>query len=126
MKRAWQWVGSTLSLTLLVASWGCSEKPSVDTTNAEAKVTGKVTIRGKAMNGGEITFDPANYLRADVPSRSSKIKEDGTFELTTLQGRNSVLIKGPAITKEPQLGYAALVFEIKPGDNPIDIKLPPE
>ena len=71
-------------------------------------MTGTVTIRGKPMKGGEITFDPANYQRKDAAKRTGKINDDGTYEVTTLVGHNTVLLSGPAITKEPNLGYRLL------------------
>jgi hypothetical protein len=128
MNSAWRRIGTMMTMiwVLVAAAPGCSDKPAVDTTTAEAKVTGKITIRGKPMNGGEITFNPQNYRRPDAPTKSAKINADGTYELSTLQGQNSVMITGPAITKEPALGYAALKFDIKSGDNPIDIELPPK
>ena len=59
-------VSLALASTLLITMWGCGdERGSVDTTTAEAKVSGTVRVRGKPMNGGEIAFDPSNYQRKD-------------------------------------------------------------
>jgi len=111
-------------VALVVA--GCGEdKPSVASSTQEAKVTGTVTIRGKPMKGGEIIFDPSNYQRKDAAKRTGKINGDGTYEVTTLVGHNSVTLQGPAITKEPNLGYAAQTIEVTSGSNTLNIELPP-
>lgn len=127
MRRERAWAGIALASTLTIAPWGCGgeSKPAAESSMTEAKVHGTVKARGKPMTDGEVTFNPANYLRKDVPSRKAAIKKDGTYEVTTLVGRNSVGIGGPALEKDPQLGYAALAYDVKSGDNTFDIELPP-
>ena len=118
--------GASLAGSALVGG-GCGEgQPSGTSSTEEAKVTGTVTIRGKPMKGGEIIFDPANYQRKDAAKRTGKINNDGTYEVTTLVGHNTVLIQGPAITKEPNLGYANKTIEVTSGSNTLDIELPPK
>jgi hypothetical protein len=112
--------------TLLIPVWGCGDKPGVDTTTAEATVSGIVRVRGQPMKGGEISFDPSNYKRADEKRRTAKIGPDGRYTVTTLQGQNSAKISGPTIAKEPQLGYGIHTIDVKAGDNPFDIELPPK
>jgi hypothetical protein len=114
------------TVALLVAP-GCGEgKPPVtSSTSAEAKVSGKVTIRGKPMKGGEITFNPANYQRPDAPTRTAKVGGDGTYEITTLVGHNSVAVHGPEITKDPKLNYAGQTIDVEPAGSKLDIELPP-
>jgi hypothetical protein len=115
-----------LASTLLMTMWGCGdERASVDTTTAEAKVSGTVRVRGKPMNGGEISFDPSNYQRKDEKPRKAKIGADGTYSVVTLQGQNSARISSPMMAKEPQLAYGIHTIEVKPGDNSFDIDLPP-
>ena len=48
----------------------------------------------------------SNMERQDVPHRKATIGHDGTYSVTTLQGRNVARISGPMVKKEPQLGYA--------------------
>jgi len=115
-----------LASTLMVAAWGCGDKPSVDTTTAEGKVSGTVRVRGKPMTGGEISFDPSNYQRKDEKPRRATIGPDGTYSVTTLQGRNTARISGPMVKKEPQLAYGIHTIEVKSGDNTFDIDLPPK
>ena len=54
------------------------------------------------------------------------ILNNGAYEITTLQGENTVNVSGPAITKEPQLGYAPKRIDVTSGDNKLDIELPPK
>jgi hypothetical protein len=118
--------GASISLVLVALfATGCSDKPSVTASTQEAKVTGKVTIRGKPMKGGEITFNPANVQRPDAKEHTGKINDDGTYEVTTLVGHNSVRVSGPAITKEPGLGYANTSIEVESSGSTLDIQLPP-
>ncbi len=127
MRCTRHWITPALASTVLFAAWGCSDdKPAVDTTTAEAKVSGTVTVRGKPMVGGEVSFDPSNMERANAPKRTATIGKDGTYSVTTLQGRNVVRISGPMVKKEPQLGYGIHTIDVKPGDNPFNIELPPK
>jgi hypothetical protein len=112
----------------LVAPWGCDGggAPSVESSRTEAKVHGSVKARGKSLTSGEVVFNPANSARPDAPSRTAPIGKDGTYEVTTLVGLNSVRVAGPPLEKDPQLGYAALRYDVKSGDNTFDVELPPK
>jgi hypothetical protein len=120
-----RWAGSTLAVISLIASWGCGEgKPSVETSpTGEAKVIGTVKIHGLAMSGGKITFEPSADQREATP-RSAEVRNDGTFEVSTLVGPNTVKISGPAVKKEPALANAPKTVDIKPGENQIEISYP--
>ncbi len=126
MLSARKWLALLLGFTVSFPMVGCGEKPSVDTTSAEGNVSGTVRVRGKPMTGGEITFDPSNYERADAKPRKATIGSDGKYSVTTLQGRNIARIFGPTNKKEPQLGYGIHAIEVKSGDNSFDIDLPPK
>jgi hypothetical protein len=127
MRYARSWFTPALGSTLLACTWGCSSSaPSVDTTTAEATVSGTVRVRDKPMDGGEIAFDPTNYKRTDETARKAIIGKDGTYSITTLQGRNSVRIFGPMVQKEPQLGYGMQTLDVQPGENTFNIDLPPK
>ena len=121
------WLTPALACTLLMAVLGCGDdRPSVDTTTAEAKVSGTVRVRGKPMPGGQIAFDATNYKRTGQSIRKATINPDGTYSVSTLQGHNSARISGPTVAKEPQLGYGIHTIEVAPGDNQFDIDLPPK
>ena len=128
MRRERTWAGVALASTLTIGTWGCGgdPKPPVESSLAEAKVHGTVKAFGKPLTDGEIVFNPANISRKDVPVRTAAINKDGTYEVTTLVGKNSVRVAGPPLEKEPQLGYAALTCDVKSGDNSFDIELPPK
>jgi hypothetical protein len=110
---------------LSVAAWGCGGKPSVDTSTAEAKVSGTVKVNGKPMTSGTVTLDPSNYARKDAAPRTGEIHADGSYEVTTLVGKNRVQISGPEITKNPGLGYANETIDVPSTGMTHDIVLPP-
>ena len=110
---------------LSVAAWGCSDRPSVVSSTAEAKVTGTVKVNGKPMTSGTVTLDPSNYARKDANPRTGAIKSDGTYEVTTLVGKNAVRVAGPEITKNPGLGYANETIDVPAAGMTKDIVLPP-
>jgi len=126
MRCSKSWLSTTFASTLFIATWGCDGTPSVDTTTAEANVSGVVRVRGKPMAGGEITFDASNIQRASVTPRKATIGSDGTYSITTLQGQNIARISGPIVKKDPQLAYGIHRFDVKPGENTWNIDLPPE
>ena len=126
MRVSRRWLTSTAATALSVGAWGCSGgKPSVDTSTAEAKVTGTVKVNGKPMTSGTVTLDPTNYARANAGQRTGEIKSDGTYEVTTLVGKNQVRVSGPEITKNPGLGYANETIDVPEGGTSHDIILPP-
>jgi hypothetical protein len=125
MRFARLWSVASLAVVALVVA-GCGDgAPSATSSTQEGTVTGTVTIHGKPMKGGEITFNPTNNQRKDVPLRTGKIGDDGTYSVNTLVGFNSVRVSGPAITKEPGLGYANQTIEVTSGSNTLNIVLPP-
>jgi hypothetical protein len=110
---------------LSVAAWGCSgSAPPVNSSTAEAKVTGTVKVNGKPMTSGTVTLDPSNYAR-DTGPHIGDIKADGTYVVVTQVGRNVVRVAGPEITKNPGLGYANETIEVPSGGMTHDIILPP-
>lgn len=123
--RASRWWIAPAATALTVAAWGCGGKPSVDSSTAEAKVTGTVKVNGKPMTSGTVTLDPSNYARKDANPRTGEIKSNGTYEVTTLVGSNRVQVDGPEISREPGLGYANISIEVPSGGTTHDIVLPP-
>jgi hypothetical protein len=119
------WLAPAAATALSVAAWGCSEKPSVVSSTSEAKVTGTVNVNGKPMTSGTVTLNPSNYARENAAPRTGQIKSDGTYEVTTLVGKNGVLVAGPEITKNPGLGYANETIDVPSGGMTHDIVLPP-
>lgn len=108
----------------IVLGGGCDGGPPVETSNTEATVRGQVVLRGKPAKGGRIWFDPANYRRKDAVARDAEVAEDGTYEITTLIGENSVRYEGAATLKDRELDGAIKGFDVKDGDNQFDLTLP--
>ncbi len=106
---------------MLISSWGCGgDVPGVSSSLTEAKVSGKVTIKGQPAKQGNVTFNPANVNRK-VGSRTAPIK-DGTYEITTLVGGNAVSVDG---TKDPAAGaYNTKNFDVPAGSSTLDLDLP--
>lgn len=111
----------------MAISPGCAGegKPSVDTSNEEATVKGTVTFKGKAVSKGEVAFDPSNYLRKSEAARRVPIGPDGTYSVKTLVGVNRVSFSIPEMARDPKLQDLSLEFDVKSGENPYDITLPP-
>ncbi len=109
---------------VIVLGLGCDGGPPVETSKTEATVHGKVVIRGKPAKGGRIWFDPANYRRKDVAARDAEVSADGSYEITTLIGENSVRYEGPATRKDRELDGTVQGFDVKDGDNQFDVILP--
>ncbi len=107
----------------LISGSGCSDgKPPVSSSSTEAKVKGTVTIQGKRPTKGRVTFNPANYLRKTAMPRSAPIQEDGSYEVTTLLGENTITLEGTGYEKV--VGYLLLTFEVKDGENVFNIEVP--
>jgi len=123
--RVSRWWLAPAAAALSIAAWGCSDRPSVVSSTAEAKVTGTVKVKGKPMTAGTVTLDPSNYARQNANPRTGEIKSDGTYEVTTLVGKNGVRVAGPEITKNPGLGYANETIDVPSGGMTHDIVLPP-
>jgi len=126
MMRPWIRRASGLAMAgLLAASLGCGGgKPSVDTTNEEATVKGTVTLKGKPLAKGEIRFDASNYLRKNVTAKSAELQPDGSYQITTLVGANRITFLSPMLNKDPALQESTVEFDVKSGENTLDIALP--
>src|SRR5262249_19522675 len=84
-----------ITSAMLVSAWGCeSSKVVVEPPmGPEAKVTGKVTVRGKPAKKGQVTFELSN----DFSGKSRKVANvgsDGTYEMSAVSGKNSVIVAG--------------------------------
>lgn len=109
----------------MLAAGGCSNgAPPVESSRAEATITGKVILKGKpAGPGHKVIFDPSNSKRADVMPKEAEIK-DGAYTITTLIGTNAIRVQGPQANKISGIDYTPIIFEAQPGENVLDITLP--
>jgi hypothetical protein len=113
-------------LLALASGFGCDQRAPVSTSRTDAVVEGKVVIRGKTVSGGDVVFDPANYLRKDVAARRASVGKDGTYKITTLLGTNSVRYEGPGVVGSRELEGTSLTYEVTDGTNRFDLVLPPK
>ncbi len=111
---------------LLILGIGCGDdKPAVDTSTTEATVKGTVTLKGKPLTRGEISFDPSNYQRKHEVARRAPIGKDGSYSVKTLVGANRVSFAVPEMSRDPKLQDLSLNYDVQPGDNTYNIELPP-
>lgn len=104
---------------------GCGGKtPSVSTSTTEATVRGQVIVHGKPVSGGLVWFDPANYRRKNAVAISTEVTKDGSYEITTLIGENSVRYEGPAVAGDRELDGLVQGYTVEEGENSWDIVLP--
>ncbi len=77
----------TLFIPFFFAGCGGSDGPEL------LEVTGKVTLDGKSIQSGVVTFLPDNSRQTSGPIATGLIKEDGTYSLVSPGNRPGV-IKG--------------------------------
>jgi hypothetical protein len=120
-------LGCLAAAGLLAIGPGCGGgRPSVDTSTAEATVSGTVTVDGKPASGCTISFDPSNVERKDATASTAEIGEDGSYSVTTLVGQNLVSFSGPLVSKYPDIVNGAFMHDLTAGPNTIDFALPDE
>ena len=119
-RRRWL---SALSLVVTLACGGCVASNGASSSMAQAKVRGKVTLKGKPLTRAEIRFNPANVYRKNVPTAAATLGGDGSYEVTTLIGENTVTLSGRALGKNTQLQYTARSLDVKEGNNTFDVPL---
>jgi hypothetical protein len=122
--KAWQCrLAAGVAWLALTVVAGCGEgKPSVSASTTEAKVTGKVSVKGVVAKKGTISFNPANYLRKNEAARMAPIGADGSYEITTLVGENAVRVGGTGLAGEPS--FDTWVYDVKAGTNVYNLDLP--
>jgi len=129
-------------LLLLGAVAGCG-------SGGKARVTGKVTMNGKPVTGGLVSFTPiAAEKKEPGKPASGEVQQDGTYTLGTeskgdgaVPGKHSVRYTPPTIPypegreprpgeSPPKSGFEGLTpksqeIEVKVGSNTVDIELVP-
>jgi hypothetical protein len=119
---------STVVTVLALGCWGCGDgstaNPSANMADrAEATVTGRVSVKGKAVSKGKITFEPLDAQGFPIEERVTTIQKDGTYEVKTLTGNNGVTVTGTGVATVDS-GYQRTNFEVQPGPNTFDLELP--
>jgi hypothetical protein len=119
-----------LALAIWVAGAGCNAfAPGLSSSTEEATVTGTVRVRGKPVTNGEITFRSSNVNRRGAPTKNAPIGKDGRYTITTLVGENFVMVVCKELFKRENQMLLDLedgqTVKVGPGENTIDIDLPP-
>jgi hypothetical protein len=76
---------------ILVCGSLCLPACSTDPAGTTYPVKGKVYLDGALLKGGSLAFFPADYEGAPALEAGSRIKEDGTYELST-RGKPGALL----------------------------------
>ena len=92
-------------------------------TGEEATVHGTVTINRVLAKEGRISFDPSTADRPTAPAASTGIGKDGKYTLRTLVGENRASVDTPETRKDENLA-TPVPFDVKGGDNTLDVTLP--
>lgn len=109
-----------LTFFSLAALSGCGDgKPNVDTSLAEATVSGVVTANGIPATGGTIYFNPSNSGRL-VPTKSADIGPDGRYTIKTYTGDNRVTYGGEVAKKNTGVGLRKDYANVQSGENKLD------
>jgi len=119
-------VARLAALVALALAPGCgaSGTPSATSSSEEATVKGTVKVLGKPATDGKLTFDPSNVNRPNAPVRTVTIGKDGTYEVKTLVGPNSVSVNLPRTGKPVRGMSPELGIDVKSGGTTFDIELP--
>ena len=119
-----KWAGVP-ALAAILATLGCGDgAPSASSSTEQANVKGAVTYKGKPMPKIGVTFNPANVNRKSAPTVTATAADDGTYQLSTLVGENTVSLVGPAASKDAALSYFSKAVDLKAGDNTVNIDIP--
>lgn len=117
-----------LVVAALVAGGGCGnpDAPNVSGSTEEAAVKGTVSVHGKPVTNGEISFRSFNINRPDAPLKTAKIGKDGTYTIQALIGDNVVEVSCKEITspKNRDLMDNEQPVMIRSGEQTLDIELP--
>ena len=98
-------------LVFAVSSVGCSKKAAL---SGLVKVTGTVMLNGEPLSGASVVFVPKS-IGDTSRSASGTTKEDGTFELTTLESGDGAFPGeyNVTITKREAVGKIPTAEEIE-------------
>jgi hypothetical protein len=119
------WLGG-LALAVLLTHGGCdgSGPPAASSSTEQAKVKGKVTRKGKPLAKVDVKLNPANVNRKSASTVTATTGDDGSYEVTTLVGQNTITLGGATAAKDPKIMYFSKPVDVNAGDNLVDIDIP--
>ncbi|WZO97825.1 hypothetical protein EP7_004877 [Isosphaeraceae bacterium EP7] len=117
---------AAMAFALMTAASGCNSGGSPGgTTSDEAKVAGKVTFRGKVLDGGTLHFNASMPGRI-VGSRDAPISKDGSYTIKALAGQNVVTITPKTRTKATfGLEDEEKTLQVQAGENSLNLDFMP-
>jgi hypothetical protein len=124
MSRTRAHVASVLAAASLALGCGGGGAPSVTSSTEEATVKGTITVLGKPATQGKVTFDPSNINRPNASVRTVEVGKDGTYEVKTLVGPNSVSVNVPKPAKPAPGMSPELSVDVPAGGTTFDVALP--
>jgi hypothetical protein len=125
MKQARRRPGYGVVIATLISFCGCGDEvPPASSSMAQAQVKGRVTLKGQPLKNVEVNFNPANINRPTATKITSKVADDGSYEITTLVGDNTVTLSGAGIGNNMQVQYFSKTFDVQAGTNSLDLAIP--
>jgi hypothetical protein len=126
MRQVGRTGGLALALLFALAVGGCGDgAPPASSSLEPATVKGKVKQRGNPLAKLEIRFNAANINRKSAPEAMAITNDDGSYEVTTVVGENTITFTGPAVSKySKQLIYFNKAVDLQAGENTVDIEVP--
>ena len=114
-------IAHVATMASLVIGGGCGSQPGAETSTNEVTVKGIVKLDGKPVTEGEIVFDPSNYQRQSPP-KSAPIGKNGSYEVKTLAGLNTVRLGPGLLKKYPILQHRHKTFNAQDAENTFDFE----
>ena len=117
-----------LALAALLALGGCDGsggRPPASSSTEQAKVKGKVTLKGKPLAKVEVRFNPANVNRKSAPTATAIAERRRLLRGHDPRRREHRLPRRPGGDQEPQqLTYFNKSVDVKAGENTVDLAIP--
>jgi hypothetical protein len=118
------WLGG-LALAGLIALSGCDGTPPASSSTEQATVKGRLTLKGNPLGKVEVQFNPANINRKSGSLAKAITEDNGTYEITTHVGENTITLSGAAVSQHSKaLTYFNKSVDVKSGENTVDIPIP--
>jgi hypothetical protein len=111
-------------LALALGGCGSGSAPASSSTE-QVKVKGKLTVQGKPLAKVEVRFNAANINRKSAPTATAVTGDDGSYEVTTLGGDNTITLGGEAMSRQSKrLAYFNKSVDLQAAENTVDLPIP--
>lgn len=110
-------------LVPLIALSGCGGQGGADSAApTPAVVTGRVTVKGKPPANAKLAFNPAS-MNPNVKGGIVPVQPDGSYRFEGSAGSYSVIVRSPAVDRDPATETNNTPVELKAGENTVAIEL---